>query len=383
MFEGRQPQPGSATTFGRCTARELSAYVRGCTVHSIQMLAGVDTDTLRDQLAAEADVGDETSARPVVFMNISGTRRTEAMIDRAITHLASVAGDLWPLWFGGEDFSQLGDDALSHMYLPIRLSALASRRPELSTGWAAAAIKQILRGRMPRVPAAAPETEWQQLCHAISPAGLIVIVPLEAPSPDQGWPCVHALEWLAAKGNVAMTVVCRDLPPRAPPFDRLLYGACVMTGPEGEPAQSGIPSRDDRDEDRPADPDRPEIVLPPVFGRPHPLSPIEQRLSRMINADAELAPKFIFNARVSDVSLKSPRVDLLWTEGRLVIEFDGAEHRGRRAYREDRHRDYELMCAGYLVLRITNDEIIEDHARAIEKIRSVVRLRGSLEGGPR
>jgi very-short-patch-repair endonuclease len=119
------------------------------------------------------------------------------------------------------------------------------------------------------------------------------------------------------------------------------------------------------------------IVLPPVYGRPHPQSPIEQRLFKMIAADAELAPKFTFNMRVEDVSLKSPRVDLLWPEGRVVIEFDGPEHRTQRLYREDRHRDYELACAGYLVLRIPNDEILEDFARAIEKIRSFIRLRST------
>jgi very-short-patch-repair endonuclease len=81
------------------------------------------------------------------------------------------------------------------------------------------------------------------------------------------------------------------------------------------------------------------------------------------------------------VSLKSPKVDLLWAEGRLVIELDGEEHRGRRAYRDDRHRDYELLCAGYAVVRIPNDEIVEDFAKALEKIRSVVRLRGPVNGG--
>jgi very-short-patch-repair endonuclease len=117
------------------------------------------------------------------------------------------------------------------------------------------------------------------------------------------------------------------------------------------------------------------LLLPPVYGRPHPQSAIEQRLSKMIEADAELRSKFVFNARIEDVSLKSPKVDLLWAEGRLVVELDGAEHRARRAYRDDRHRDYELLCAGYAVVRIPNDEIVEDFARAVEKIRSIVRLR--------
>jgi very-short-patch-repair endonuclease len=111
------------------------------------------------------------------------------------------------------------------------------------------------------------------------------------------------------------------------------------------------------------------------------MSLVEQRLSKMIESDIELTSKFVFNARIDDVSLKSPKVDLLWAEGRLVVELDGPEHRGRRAYRDDRHRDYELLCSGYVVVRIPNEEIIEDFAKALEKIRSVVRLRRSSNGG--
>src|SRR5262249_270180 len=123
------------------------------------------------------------------------------------------------------------------------------------------------------------------------------------------------------------------------------------------------------------------LLLPPVRGRPHPQSAIEQRLSKMIEADVELRSRFVFNARIEDVSLKSPMVDLLWAEGRLVIELDGAEHRGRRAYRDDRHRDYELLCAGYAVVRIPNDEVVEDFTKTIEKIRTAVRLRRLSDGG--
>jgi very-short-patch-repair endonuclease len=47
---------------------------------------------------------------------------------------------------------------------------------------------------------------------------------------------------------------------------------------------------------------------------------------------------------------------------------DGVEHLGRRAYRDDRHRDYELLCAGYVVVRIPNEEIIEDFTRACPQL---------------
>src|SRR5262249_36807960 len=159
---------------------------------------------------------------------------------------------------------------------------------------------------------------------------------------------------------------------------RLLFGACVV---------SAAADRVASDDDAPAMSDfliLPEskspvaLVLPAVYGRPHPQSPIEQRLCKMIQADMELAPKFVFNARVEHAALKSLKADLLWAEGRIVIELDGSEHRGRRAYRDDRHRDYELICAGYLVVRIPNEEVIEDFAKTLEKIRSVVRLRSSF-----
>jgi very-short-patch-repair endonuclease len=165
--------------------------------------------------------------------------------------------------------------------------------------------------------------------------------------------------------------------PQVSPFDHLLFGARVLALHQGTSVRTEPLSGNDG---RSADGARHEsppivIVLAPVYGRPHPQSPIEQRLSRMISTDTELAPKFTFNTRVEDVRGQWPKVDLLWAEGRVVIEFDGPEHRARRAFRDDRHRDYELLCAGYLVLRIANDEIEEDYPRTIEKIRDVVRLR--------
>ena len=44
----------------------------------------------------------------------------------------------------------------------------------------------------------------------------------------------------------------------------------------------------------------------------------------------------------------------------------------------DRHRDYELVLSGYTVLRLANDEVLQDFGRAVEKIRDVVRLRRAL-----
>jgi very-short-patch-repair endonuclease len=106
------------------------------------------------------------------------------------------------------------------------------------------------------------------------------------------------------------------------------------------------------------------------------LSDIEQRLAKALGADAELAPLFRFNQPIATVRGSRPKVDLVWTDGRLVVELDGyGSHGNRTAFMYDRHRDYELMLSGYTVLRLANDEVAQDYAKAIQKIRDLVRLR--------
>lgn len=47
-------------------------------------------------------------------------------------------------------------------------------------------------------------------------------------------------------------------------------------------------------------------------------------------------------------------VDMLWSEERLVVEFDGFKFHGdRRAFENDRRRDQDLVAAGYRVIRVT------------------------------
>jgi very-short-patch-repair endonuclease len=74
----------------------------------------------------------------------------------------------------------------------------------------------------------------------------------------------------------------------------------------------------------------------------------------------------------------TPRVDLLWRDGKVVVELDGPEHERDPNYGADRHRDYELLVAGYLVLRLTNAEVKLDLSRSLEKVRRVVNLRRGL-----
>jgi very-short-patch-repair endonuclease len=101
-------------------------------------------------------------------------------------------------------------------------------------------------------------------------------------------------------------------------------------------------------------------------------------MAAVLAADVELGDLFAFNQTVATMRGSQ---HILW-----VVELDGYEsHGSRSAFAGDRHRDYELMLSGYVVLRLANDEIAQDCEKALEKIRDLVRLRRQtmMEGGLR
>ncbi len=112
-----------------------------------------------------------------------------------------------------------------------------------------------------------------------------------------------------------------------------------------------------------------------MVGRPHPLSAVEQRFARALAVDAELGPSFEWNQRIG-----TEMVSLLWRAGRVVVELDGWDTHGNRyAFARDRQRDHALVLSGHAILRLTHDEILEDAAGALGKVRELVRARRSAE----
>lgn len=72
------------------------------------------------------------------------------------------------------------------------------------------------------------------------------------------------------------------------------------------------------------------------------------------------------------------RVDLLVGD-RLVIECDGAEHHADwRAHAADRERDRELTAAGYLVVRLTYGQIVDDWLAVERDLLTLVRAGAHL-----
>lgn len=125
------------------------------------------------------------------------------------------------------------------------------------------------------------------------------------------------------------------------------------------------------------------VTVFPLIGQPHPLSLGEQLLAKCLAQDEMLAGFFQFNIPVATHNGNEYLVDLVWTEGKIIIEVDGYEfHSDRVAFSRDRRRDYELLISGYLVLRLPQDEVVEDVGLAVEKIRDVVRY-AQASGLPR
>jgi very-short-patch-repair endonuclease len=335
---------------------------------SVITLAGIDGAVLRELIDQAEHIADD---RRALFVRLRSAGSVEAYVEQVIAVLAETAMRLWPVWFTDASFAMCRNDALGRQAAGVIARDAATRTPDVNCTWAEASARLALAGHPPRVPGALPATEIAQLSLAISHLGLVLVadisVAADAPSASA---LTHALEWVAQHSRAAVVALFAELPPLHSPFDRILYGAGrVITDADSGTTGSG--------------PEAGEGIgshpwLAPWRGAPHPLSEIEQRLAEMLSDDTELAPLFRFNWVVDTVRGSRPKVDLVWLDGRLVVELDGyPDHAARYAFISDRHRDYELALSGYTVLRLANDEVGQDFGRAVEKIRDLVRLRRS------
>lgn len=115
------------------------------------------------------------------------------------------------------------------------------------------------------------------------------------------------------------------------------------------------------------------LKMGPLAGRPHPLSPGEQKLAGRIAADSALAGAFQYNVSVTTKFGRRYMVDLFHQIPAFIVEIDGFQHHNtRKAFFADRHRDYEFLVSGFPVLRIDHDEILRDLESAIAKIHDVL-----------
>jgi very-short-patch-repair endonuclease len=329
----------------------------------VRLIGGIGTIEARARLDALAVPEDGPLA---LLLPLERIAPADGLIEDLARHLARVASRCFPVWYDHADFSGLKRDTLGKNAVRMKLVEVAHAWPRLSQEWARAAVALAQDRRPPRPARVHWSIEIIQLCLAIRPSGLVIVLDAkDLPAPEEAHALVHALELVAAKALLAVVVLSSRLPEFVPPYARVLDGA-LSVRPSHPPHGRAVV---DADED-----DALEAVgLVPVTGRPHPLSEVEKRVAQAIAAAPDLAALFRCNQVVETVRGSRPRVDLLWREGRLVVELDGyADHARRDIFMGDRHRDYELTLSGYTVLRLANDEVHQDVEKAIDKIRDVV-----------
>jgi len=272
-----------------------------------------------------------TTAPQCLVLDHDDQRDSQSQIQTILDDLAELALALWPAW------------------RPTQADLPGTQR-----AWQRAASHLASVGKKPRFRRTPPVLELQQLFKVL-PSNLLLVAQLDATRSIAAAATIEALEW-CAQHSARVVILCTGLLPHTPPFDRILYGALEVEKPRRPVSERWIGSA----------------------GAPHPASATEKRVHDAISRDPELAPLFSFNKNVQTNALGfTPCVDLLWQQGRVVVELDGIEHFRDPKYGHDRHRDYELLVAGYLVLRITNQQVATDLAHTIEKIRNVVRYRRS------
>jgi very-short-patch-repair endonuclease len=66
-------------------------------------------------------------------------------------------------------------------------------------------------------------------------------------------------------------------------------------------------------------------------------------------------------------------VDFLCPEAKLVVEVDGPDHTSGRRARQDKLRDTIMAHNGYSILRVTNQEVLEELPAVVEMIERIAK----------
>lgn len=195
---------------------------------------------------------------------------------------------------------------------------------------------------------------------------VIVLVSTATGDDDRGVAALSdAAAWIAAHGQTAVWVDVTGI-------DGLERFPLVELS---TPTDGPVP-----DPDTPAE----RVLIPPVSGLPAPNSPAEQTLERHL-ATQGWAVGRRWNTLVDGGSPLDPRmrVDLVWPDARVVVEVDGPDHRSTAKYAADRGRDNLLQRRGFIVLRFTNEQVVDDVATVATQVRQALEERDTPVQFPR
>ncbi|MFW6170096.1 MAG: endonuclease domain-containing protein [Planctomycetota bacterium] len=322
----------------------------------------------RDVLAACERMGDCVSRqhppRRMAACYWESLRPLAELIELTLDELSEVAEAIWPHWYG-HDLGPLAAPILAQSEsLDTLFGGLppSSRRGHVSSAWLRQAIILLKAGKRPRTRDIPPSRQIHQLALAIAPDRLLFVLATADGDDVRLLGFARLAEWLARQTQCPVCAVVPFERRHAAPLSSISYSACEFNETEVNLTEPAFFEQKRR--------------IWPLLGRPHPFSPGEQRLASHLSQHSTLGSLFQFNAWVTTRWESRYLVDLVWPTGKIVVEVDGYRtHSPRDVFLSDRQRDYELLASGYLVLRITHDEIMRDVHAAVEKIRTVVQLR--------
>ena len=286
------------------------------------------------------------------------------VIADVVQTLAQVSFELWPAWYQQDKlFVESGTfttDALINKY---SCSAFQATSENISLPWLKTAVQTCQQQKVPFLKDFPHSLQLTQLAFALELDGIILAIADAQPSSHCLLGLAKAITWIADHTNSRILLFLPENLARSNELEAILYGAITLSTAESTFQRTKTPQEA-------------KHTIFPIHGRPHPFSPGEQKLAVLLDQDTELASLFKFNQRLQTVRFNTYVVDLLWADGRVVVEIDGYRHHGNRfGFRSDRNRDYELLISDYIVLRLPHDDVMSDAEVAIEKIRDVVQFR--------
>lgn len=300
----------------------------------------------------------------IVFKNWEILPPHEILLNDLLKTLAQVAYEFWPYWFSLENpekvLKNYGDDEAIRLDLVFK--QVVGSRGTLSIPWCRAVLARCQKNQIPLLNDFSLEIQIEQLSLAIEPVNFSLIVVFDELHPDDKRlsSLARSVTWFAQKTGARVVVLLNRNMAYSSALEIIMYDSFSV--------------QDEHTIQHEKYPQEKRHILTPLVGHPNPDSPGEQLLAEKLKMDTELKGLFQFNLRVNTVKQHNFLVDLLWEEGKVIVEVDGFKYHGDQySFSHDRQRDYELLISGYKVLRLTHDEVMSDVWLSIEKIRDIVR----------
>ena len=332
-------------------------------------LAPIFTDDIDAAWSAAHDWGD--TLRPgarLVACRWESAVRLEALLDDVIRTLAAAALSEWPNWYGITLTSATSEaDFEKSLRLQFTLPQVGREQANILPAWLQRAALRCHRNASPFDSAAPRELQAGQLAQAIGTSVILLCAASPVGSGDDG--LVAAAEWLHRVTDARVMLLLPISWQNSSAVGRLNAAAQTEVFHAVDVSSSPPPVAD-------ASPGL-SVYVSAHAGRPHPASRSEQLLFQRVTTDRELAACLEFNRTVTVDLQQGFRVDILCRAKRIVIEIDGKDHRAANKYAADCERDHRLMMHGYVVLRLPDELVTSDPDLAMERIREVVRWRGT------